>query len=181
MNFQTTQENSFALCRKLADKYLYPFLLLLSFLFIFSTQVFAKDARSINDILKQKKEPSGVVIEIVTGDESNLEWALPQAQEYITQLRDAFPKLPIAIVTHGAEQFALTKDSQSENQKVHSLVQSLGEADVPVHVCETYAGWQGITAEDFPRYVNVSAAGPAQVNDYIAIGYDLIIITDEDD
>jgi intracellular sulfur oxidation DsrE/DsrF family protein len=162
-------------------KSFYQFLLLLSFLFIVSIQAFANDGKSIDDILELKKEPAGVVIEIVTWGGDNLEWALPQAQKYITQLREIFPKLPVAIVTHGAEQFALTKDSKNENKKVHSLVQSLGEADVPVHVCETFAGWRGLSAEDFPSYVNVAAAGPAQVNDYVAIGYELIVITEEDD
>lgn len=178
MNFLKTQVNSFALCRKQAVN---CFLVLAGSLFIFSHSVFAKNVSSLADILKQKKMPAGVVIEIVTDDEANLEWALPRARQYIKKLRNRFPQLPVAIVSHGAEQFALTNEEKEDNKEIHSLVQSLVKDDVPVHVCETYAGWRGMNADDFPGYVNVAAAGPAQVNDYISLGYQLIIISDDDE
>ena len=186
MNLQTNQQSSYALCRKPAAKTPSFFiisislvLVLLSF-FVINTSVFADDrAKTIEQILQMKKTPAGVVIEIVTWDGANLEWALPRSQEYIKQLREKFPKLSVAIVTHGAEQFALTNDQKDDNKEVHSLVQSLGKSDVPVHVCETFAGWRGLSSDDFPSYVNVAAAGPAQVNDYISVGYELIVISEE--
>ncbi|MGD8784153.1 MAG: DsrE family protein [Thioalkalispiraceae bacterium] len=128
----------------------------------------------VEEIIKLKEEPAGVVIEIVTGNKHGLEWALPMAKKYINTLQQRFPDLDIAIVTHGREQFALQKDSN--NKKVHSLTQQLGSEGIPVHICETHAGWRGVTAEDFPEYVNVAAAGPAQINDYIAVGYLLVKI-----
>ena len=176
MNFLKTQQNSSALCLRPAAKYS---LVLISLLFFFSGTLLAKEGKSLQDILKLKSPPAGVVIEIVTWGGDNLEWALPRAQKYIKQLRENFPKLSVAIVTHGAEQFALTNDEKDGNKEVHSLVQSLGKADVPVHVCETFAGWRGLSADDFPEYVNVAAAGPAQVNDYVSMGYELIIIKEE--
>jgi len=181
MNFQKTQVNSSDLCHRPVAKFSNYLFLLFSLFFLFSTTSYAKDdkGKSLGDILKLKEAPTGVVIEIVTWDGDNLNWALPRAQDHIKQLRETFPNLPVAIVTHGAEQFALTNDSKDENKKVHSLVQSLGDADVQVHVCETFAGWRGLSADDFPSYVNVAAAGPAQVNDYLALGYELIIITEE--
>ncbi len=179
MNFLRTHKNWFALCHKPVAKHSYLFLLLLSFIFLFGSPSFAKDAKSLEDILELKNAPAGVVIEIVTDDEDNLEWALPRAKKYIQRLRGKFPKLAVAIVTHGSEQFALTKDSQEDNEEIHQLVKSLGDDDITVHVCETFAGWQGLGAEDFPDYVNVAAAGPAQVNDYIALGYKLIVIDEE--
>jgi hypothetical protein len=50
---------------------------------------------------------------------------------------------------------------------------------VPVHVCGTYAGWRGLTEEDFPEHINVSASGPAQINDYKSVGYLPIVIRSE--
>jgi predicted ATPase len=32
--------------------------------------------------------------------------------------------------------------------------------------------------EDFPDYINVSAAGPIQINDYEELGYELVVLTD---
>lgn len=145
-------------------------------LLLLPTSSYAKDHKSIDDILKLKTEPAGVVIEIVTSGADSLQWALPRAKDYIKKLRTAFPGLHVAIVTHGAEQFALTTNAQQGNKKVHQLVKSFGDDNVPVHVCETYAGWRGLSADDFPDYVNVAAAGPAQVNDYVTLGYELILI-----
>jgi len=184
MNLQTNPQSSYALCRKQAAKQTTFFVsfvsLILLSIFAMNSNAYADDrAKTIDDILNMKKAPTGVVIEIVTWGGSNLEWALPRSQEYIRQLREKFPKLSVAIVTHGAEQFALTNDEKDDNKKVHSIVQSLGKSDVPVHVCETFAGWRGLSSDDFPSYVNVAAAGPAQVNDYISVGYELIIISEE--
>ena len=135
------------------------------------------EERVLKDILALPKPPEGVVIEIVTGDAAGLAWALPKAQDVVKQLRARFNNLNIAIVTHGREQFALTQNNQSSHQSEHNAVRSLlQDSQVQVHVCGTYAGWRGLSTEDFPEYVNVSAAGPAQINDYKALGYLLLVI-----
>lgn len=140
------------------------------------------NASGIKSILELTIPPEGVVIEIVTDDNDALEWALPRAQRYVQQLRQRFPELSIAIVTHGQEMFAMLKNKTDNYQPVHKSVQSLvKEQDVELHVCGTYAGWKGNVEEDFPEYVNVAAAGPAQINDYIALGYQLIVISEEDE
>ena len=48
--------------------------------------------------------------------------------------------------------------------------------DVPVHVCETHAGWYGVEASDFPDYVDVAPTGPGQINLYKELGYTLILM-----
>lgn len=139
------------------------------------------NASGIQPILDLKEAPDGVVIEIVTSDDDALEWALPRAQQYVKQLRQRFPQLPIAIVTHGEEMFAMLKSDADSYREVHRGVQSLvKDQDVELHVCGTFAGWKGNVDEDFPEYVNVAAAGPAQINDYVALGYRLVVIGDED-
>ena len=121
-----------------------------------------------------------MVIEIVTGDQHGLAWAFTPAQDYIKQLRQRFPSLPIAIVTHGREQFALQNNKQTSDKKVHSLTRTLLKEDVQLHVCGTLAAWEGLAKEDFPDYVDVAPAGPAQVNDYLALDYKLIVIKQRD-
>lgn len=144
-----------------------------------SLPVLGKDY-TLNEVLALPTEPDGVVIEIVTGDADGLSWALPRAQDYIKQLRGRFAELPIAIVTHGREQFALTEKNQKTSETAHNNVRSLIQgSEVQVHVCGAYAGWRGLTEEDFPDYVNVSASGPAQINDYKAVGYLPIVISSE--
>jgi len=158
-------------------KFLQLIALIFSGLF-FVHVVHAADANEqIEEILSLQEAPAGVVFEIVTGESNSLQWALPETQNYIKELRARFPELEVAIVTHGNEQFALQKAKQEKYKKIHSLTQQLTQKDnVPLHVCGTYAGWKGVSEEAFPDYVDVAAAGPATINDYIALGYTLIKI-----
>lgn len=144
--------------------------------FFASNALFADDAEEkITDILALQSAPSGVVFEIATGSANSLEWALPEVQNYIKRLREKFPQLEISIVTHGSEQFSLQESNNKKYKKVHSLTQQLvNDENVPLHVCGTYAGWRNVGEEDFPDYVDVAPAGPAAVNDYLALGYLLI-------
>ncbi len=151
-------------------------LLLLSSLLYSSLLQAATHAKQIDEILAEKEEPMGVVFEIVTGKSNSLDWALPMVKGYISKLKNKFPDIEVAIVTHGNEQFALTTDKAKQQPKVHSLTQQLNKEGVQLHVCATYAGWKGLSPEDFPDYVDVATTGPAQVNDYVAVGYHLIII-----
>ena len=144
---------------------------------LFFTQVsHANDpSKQVKDILALQEAPAGIVFEIVTGAANSLEWALPETQKHIKELRARFPKLDIAIVTHGNEQFALKTTNDKKYKKIHSLTQQLVQKDhVPLHVCGTYASWKNVSEEEFPDYVDVTAAGPATINDYVALGYILI-------
>jgi len=132
---------------------------------------------SVEDILKEKQPPPGLVFEIVSGQANLLDTLLPNLIKDIKRLRKRFPELSIAIVTHGIEQFALTTNNRQKAKTSHSLVQQLvNKNDIKVHVCETFAGWQDISAEDFPDYIDVSATGPAQINDYLELDYELITL-----
>ena len=151
-----------------------PWILLTLTLLFGSYHLFASDIE-IDEILQLKEAPSGVVFEIVSGDSEHLRWAIPFVQQQIKRLRQRFPDLPIAVVSHGQEQFSLTKDKQKDYQKVHKGIQSLvKDNDIPVHVCGTYADWHDVEESDFPDYVDVAAAGPVQINDYRKLGYLLV-------
>lgn len=134
----------------------------------------ANDA--VEKLLAQPESPQGVVFEIVEADESALEDLLPQVRSAIKSIRARFPTAEFAVVSHGKEEFALQSQYQGEYAEIHQQVQSLVADDVPVHVCETHAGWYGVTAEDFPDYVNVAPTGPGQIQLYEELGYELIVI-----
>ena len=144
--------------------------------FLASTATWASE---VDRIIAREQAPEGVVFEIVSDDDDLLGELLPSVKADIKKLRQRFPDLPIAIVSHGKEQFALTSRNRSSKPEAHDLVKELvSRNDVDVHVCGTHAGWYGVSAEDFPDYVDVSTTGPAQINDYEAIGYELIILTE---
>jgi len=154
-----------------------PMPLFLMALFFFSPVSASPHADKINALLAMQQAPVGVVFEIASGDANALQWVIPKIQEYTRLLRKKFPGLEVAVVTHGQEQFALQQEKQAEYQKVHDSVKELSEQEnVPVHICQTFAGWKGVEPEEFPKYVSVSATGPQQVNDYVDLGYTLIKI-----
>ena len=115
--------------------------------------------------------PEGVVFEIVDRDGQYLDGALPEVQRLAKLLREKYPQLDIAVVTHGSEQFALMKNKLAGNTALSNSLKSLVDSDVPVHVCGTFAEWKGVAPEQFSELVNVAAAGPAQINDSRRLGY----------
>ncbi len=130
----------------------------------------------LDNLLAQSTTPDGVVFEIVESDMSALEYLLPRVREAITKIREKFPDTDFAVVSHGREEFALQTRYQTEQSEIHNAVLSLVAEDVPVYVCETHAGWYGVSAEDFPDYVEVAPTGPGQINLYLELGYQLIVI-----
>jgi intracellular sulfur oxidation DsrE/DsrF family protein len=134
------------------------------------------DENEIASLLSRSEPPHGVVFEIVDSDEDALEHRLPAVRAAIERIRARFPQTEFAVVSHGREEFALQEQYRDDNAEIHQQVQSLVADEVPVHVCETHAGWYGVTAEDFPAYVNVSPTGPGQVRLYEELGYELIVM-----
>jgi intracellular sulfur oxidation DsrE/DsrF family protein len=148
---------------------------LLSALVGFPASAAAADA--VEALLTADVAPAGVVFEIVSGHKDTLGKLLPGVRTDIERLRARFPGLPIAVVSHGKEQFALTRQNRAVDPGLHAIAEDMATGkDVDLHVCGTYAGWFGVNPEDFPDYIDVAAAGPAQINDYRALGYVLITL-----
>lgn len=145
-------------------------------LMLFTAFSFASDKEDIAKILSESETPDGIVFELIGSDGKYLTTALEKVQKYKQQLQKKFPKLDIAVVSHGSEQFALTTNNGDKNKKAHSAVKRLVASDVPVYICETHASWRDVSAEDFPKYVSVAAQGPAQIKQYQELGYILVVI-----
>ena len=148
-------------------------------LLLWPVSLFAEWDEEVDLLLARAEAPDGVVFEIVSGDPDFLFHVLPDVRRAAERLRDRFPGLPLAVVTHGAEQFALMTNKRREFQDVHAAVEAMSRSqEIPVHVCGTHAGWRGVAPEEFPDYVDVAAVGPAQVNDYAALGYVVLLVKD---
>ena len=130
----------------------------------------------VERILAGNEVPQGIVFEIVEADDMALQELVPIVQSAIQRLRQRFPQTEFAVVSHGREEFALQSQYQGEYAELHQQVQSLVADDVAVHVCETHAGWYGVSAEDFPDYVNVAPTGPGQISLYLELDYELIVM-----
>ncbi len=142
----------------------------------------AADFTTVEQVLAADTPPDGVVFEIATADDNALEWAIPIVRRDAARLRKQFPQLDIALVTHGEEQFGLRKQEGDTVPRLQSLARALVEDDgIQLHVCGTFAGWRGLSEEDFPDFIDVTAAGPAQVNMYRELGFVVILVRQDDD
>ena len=145
-------------------------------LIILNLGVFQVSADEVSDFLRLDPIPDGIVFEIVEAGEGDLTELLPKVRQIIETIRTEYPDIEFAVVSHGREEFALQTRNQEIYSGIHDNVRSLVEDDVPVYVCETHAGWYGVTAEDFPDYVNVAPTGPGQISLYEELGYYLVVI-----
>jgi len=132
---------------------------------------------TLDELLVRPVAPPGVVFEIVDRDPGALEVALPWVKQAAQRLKARHPGLPMALVTHGQEMFALQTGKRAGNPAIHQIAESLSRDDgIPVHVCETYAGWRGLAAEDFPAYIDVAPSGPSQIRNYEALDYVRLVV-----
>lgn len=132
---------------------------------------------SLDDLLARPAAPPGVVFEIVDRDPGALELALPWVQDAAARLKARHPGLPMALVTHGQEMFALQTTQQAGNPTLHQLAETLSrDQGIPVHVCETHAGWRGLAPENFPAYIDVAPSGPAQIRNYEMLDYVRVVV-----
>lgn len=145
-------------------------------LFLVTLPAFASPP-ALEALLSRKTAPPGVVFEIVDSDPGALEFALPWVKQAAQRLKARFPNVPMALVTHGQEMFALQAQKRSGNEAVHRIAQSLSRDDgIQVHVCETYANRRGLAIEDFPAYVDVAPEGPTQIRNYESLDYVRIVV-----
>jgi len=132
---------------------------------------------TLDELLARPVAPPGVVFEIVDRDPGALDVALPWVKQAAQRLKARHPGLPMALVTHGQEMFALQSGKRASNEAIHQIAQSLSRDDgIPVHVCETYAGRRGLAAEDFPAYIDVAPTGPTQIRNYEALDYVRLVV-----
>lgn len=131
---------------------------------------------TLEDLLARPEAPPGVVFEIVDRDPHALDVALPWVKQAAQRLQARFSGLPMALVTHGQEMFALRNTTRTDTG-IHQIAESLSRDDgVTVHVCETYAATRGLAPEDFPAYIDVAPEGPAQIRNYEALDYVRLVV-----
>lgn len=153
-----------------------PFLHILFYVFLFATSVAKSEITNphVLTLLEQQEPPEGVVFEIITWQDDAWEWATPLLTEIHQRLKSKFPDLDIAIVSHGAEQFDLTTSQSVGIPKEIANLTKLNEAGVNLHVCGTHSSWQDIPDTAYLDIVDVAVSAPAQINDYIELGYEHI-------
>lgn len=130
----------------------------------------------VERLLTAADEPDGVVFELISWDDKTWQWATPMIRDLRAQLKQRFPEIDIAVVSHGGEQFQLTRQREAEQPRAIAQLASLTEEGVDLHVCGTHSYWNDIAEDAYLDFVDVSPSGPAQVNDYIRLGFTHILL-----
>ncbi|MBT3204801.1 MAG: DsrE family protein [Gammaproteobacteria bacterium] len=155
-----------------------PRFVLVIFLLILQSPSFATEFSnlSVNKIIQSNVVPNGVVFELMSWDKNTWQWASPMINSLRNQLKAKFPDIDVAVVSHGAEQFQLTKDKVLEQTKAIAQLSELVEDGVSLHVCGTHSSWRDIPDSAYIDIADVAPSGPAQINNYINIGYKHVLL-----
>jgi intracellular sulfur oxidation DsrE/DsrF family protein len=132
--------------------------------------------QTVEQLLAADREPDGVVFELMAWEDNTWDWAAPMIESLSDRLREKYPAVDIALVSHGAELFDLALIQNNAQQPAIKMLESLSENNLEVHVCGNYAGFKGLGVDDFLPFVDVAASGPAQLEDYIKLGFEHIVL-----
>ena len=156
-------------------------LLMVALVSIVSTPAIASNAtefpeiEEINALIARESAPEGVVFTVMEDQEDALEWVLVRLKHYTSQLRQRFPNLEIAVVSHGDEILSLPEQQREQYPEIHqALVKILREFDISFHICESFASMNDLDASEFPDYVDVVPFGPSKIQDYKQVGFEMI-------
>ncbi len=130
----------------------------------------------VDALLSADEAPAGVVFEILSGQQNAWQWAAPMLKQFQQQLKHKFAQIDIVVVSHGNEQFQLTRENAVNNPQAIDTLQSLSAQGTNIHVCGVHSGWRDVSEDSYLDFVDVSASGPAQINDYVNLGYKRIIL-----
>lgn len=128
----------------------------------------------IERMLQSDQPPDGVVIELISWDENTWTWAAPLISDIRQQLKSRFSDVDIAVVSHGGEQFQLIQQREREQPQAIAQLRELTGQGVNLHVCGTHSDWNDVPHSEYLDFVDIAVAGPAQINDYIKLGYTLV-------
>ena len=131
---------------------------------------------TVSRLLQAEQAPDGVVFELLSWDQKTWQWAAPMIADLRRQLQQKFPAIDVAVVSHGGEQFQLTRSAAQQQPEAIARLQSLTDEGVNLHVCGTHSYWNDVEESAYLDMVDVSPSGPAQINDYIKLGYSHILL-----
>lgn len=132
----------------------------------------------LTQILSSEQVPKGVVFDVASDDKEGLSWVVPMVKSYSRQLRKKFPGIKLALVSHGVEQFQLTRNNIQRYVSAHRKVQKLiSEEEIKFHICAYNASNSGVKRSEFVTFVDIVERAPEQIEKYQTQGYVVLKLT----
>ena len=129
---------------------------------------------NLEQLLASGQQPEGVVFEIMAWQDHSWNWAAPMLQEYVERLRENYPGIDLALISHGAELFDLSRRAGLQNSPAIRRLARLGADGVEIYVDGEYARWKRLEQRDFLEFVEVVDSASAQLAAFIELGYEPI-------
>lgn len=148
-----------------------PAFITIALLLLLSPRAGPAEPVVLEKLLTAQQRPEGVVFEIIAWQDHTWDWAAPRLRAYVDRLRARFPGLEMALISHGAELFDLTRQAASQQQPAIDELARLDAEGLDIHVCGEYAAWKRLGQKDFLDFVDVAASGSAQLADYLELGF----------
>jgi len=146
-------------------------LLLLTVMALPDVRAAGLDTPDMHRLFAREEAPPGVVVELIEWQDNSWQWATPLLIELRDRLRQRWPDTDLAIVSHGGEQFQLTREQRGQQPRALAQLQGLVEDGVDLFVCGTHSSWRDVPQEAYLDFVQVALSGPARINDYVDLGY----------
>ena len=146
-------------------------LLLLTVMALPGVRAAGLDTPDMHRLFAREEAPPGVVVELIEWQDNSWQWATPLLIELRERLRQRWPDTDLAIVSHGGEQFQLTREQRGQQPRALAQLQGLVEDGVDLFVCGTHSSWRDVPQEAYLDFVQVAPSGPARINDYVDLGY----------
>ncbi len=131
---------------------------------------------AVDRLLTANRDPDGVVFELMAWEDNTWDWASPMIAAFTRQLRQKYPGIDIAIVSHGAELFDLALNRNNAAQPAIKMLETLSDQNIAIYVCGNYASFKGLGVDDFLPFVDVAPSGPAQLEDYLKLGFEPVLL-----
>lgn len=156
------------------------FVMLLCLVWLLPLQAADYRNAEVDQIIASGERPEGVVFELAAWGDNSWDWAAPMLSGLVERLRDAYPQLEIALVSHGFELFDLSHRSGKAEQASIRLLERIATEDIDIHICGNFAGTRFYEPEDFFAFVDVAPSGPSQLEAYLKLGFTLVVLETPD-
>lgn len=138
---------------------------------------FYPEHHQVDALLETDPPPHGVMLMIRNEREDALVDLLPRARYYTDYLQERLPGLHVAIISYGPELVALSHARRTHYPGLQEEAVALGARDnVDVHLCGAFAAEVNLDTTDFPAGLDVVPSSTALYQDYVALGYEAVVL-----
>lgn len=132
----------------------------------------------VRELISNSSDVDGIVFEVLEFEARTWDWASDMIEKSSLLLKEYDSEIDIVVVSHGMDQFQLTKKAKILQEQSISLLENMVKNNtLSVSVCGAHSNMYGISEAAYISRVDVVDSGPATINDYRNLGYKILLLT----